>query len=86
VITAVDTNVLLDVLTGDHRFGNASRAALSRCVQEGSVVACDVVWAETAAAFASRKAFARAMETLGLRFDAVGSAAAELASIPRRGR
>jgi predicted nucleic acid-binding protein len=79
VITAVDTNVLLDVLTGDPRFGIASRAALSRCVQEGSVVACDVVWAETAAAFASRKAFGRAIETLGLRFDAVDSAAAELA-------
>jgi predicted nucleic acid-binding protein len=79
VITAVDTNVLLDVLTGDPRFGSASRAALSRCVQEGSVVACEVVWAETAAAFPSDKAFARAVETLGLRFDAVDSAVAQLA-------
>lgn len=79
MITALDTNVLLDVLTGDPRFGVASRAALSRCVQEGSVVACEVVWAETAAAFPSHNAFARTMETLGLRFDAADSAAAELA-------
>jgi predicted nucleic acid-binding protein len=79
MITAVDTNVLLDVLSGDHRFGAASRAALGRCVQDGSVVACEVVWAETAAAFPSNRAFVRAMETLGLRFDAVDPAAAELA-------
>jgi predicted nucleic acid-binding protein len=79
MITAVDTNVLLDVLTADPRFGMASRATLSRSVQEGSLVACDVVWAETAAAFPSGKAFTRAMQALGLGFGALDEAAAALA-------
>lgn len=79
MITAVDTNVLLDVLTADPRFGSASRAALARCLQEGGLVACEVVWAETAAAFPSRKAFSRAVETLGLAFGAMDEPAAALA-------
>jgi hypothetical protein len=45
VITAVDTNVLLDVFTKDAVFGGRSASALRRCIAEGSLVACDVVWA-----------------------------------------
>lgn len=81
MITAVDTNVLLDVLTADPRFGTASRRALARCIQEGSLVACEVVWAETAAAFPTRRAFARAMKTLGLAFEALNETAATLAGL-----
>jgi predicted nucleic acid-binding protein len=51
MITAVDTNVLLDVFTDDPTFGAGSLAALRACLAEGSLVACDVVWAELIAAF-----------------------------------
>jgi predicted nucleic acid-binding protein len=51
VITAVDASVLLDVFGADTTFGPRSMTALSRCQAEGSVVACDVVWAETGASF-----------------------------------
>lgn len=84
MITAVDTNVLLDVLTADSRFGNASRAALARCIQEGSIVACEVVWAETAAAFPTRKAFDRTMATMGLTYEAVDEPAAATAGLSWR--
>jgi predicted nucleic acid-binding protein len=84
VITAVDTNVLLDVMTADRRFGSASRAALGRCLQEGGLVACEVVWAETAAAFPSRKAFNRAVETLGLGFGAMDEPTTALAGMTWR--
>jgi predicted nucleic acid-binding protein len=84
LITAVDTNVLLDVLTADSRFGSASRRALARSIQEGSLVACEVVWAESAAAFSTRKAFTRAMETLGLAFEALDEPAATLAGLSWR--
>jgi hypothetical protein len=47
VITAVDSNVLLDVLTGDRLHGEASRRALSASRIGGAVVACEVVWVET---------------------------------------
>lgn len=84
MITAVDTNVLLDVLTADPRFGNASRGALARCIQEGSLVACEVVWAEIAAAFPTRKAFDRSMETMGLAFEALDEPAAASAGLSWR--
>jgi predicted nucleic acid-binding protein len=81
MITAVDTNVLLDVLTADPRFGEASRKALARCALEGSLVACDVVWAETAAAYPTAAAFSRSMDTLGLRFQALDGPAAIAAGV-----
>jgi predicted nucleic acid-binding protein len=49
LITAVDTSILLDVIGGDPTFGPRSAAELGRCVREGQLVACDVVWAECAA-------------------------------------
>jgi predicted nucleic acid-binding protein len=51
VITAVDTNVLLDVFSDNAEFGRRSANALRRCIAEGSLLACDVVWAETRAWF-----------------------------------
>jgi predicted nucleic acid-binding protein len=79
VITAVDTNVLLDVLTADRAHGRASASALSRARQEGAILACDVVWAETAAWFPSATAAAEAFGRIGLRFDPLDDAAAALA-------
>ena len=51
MITAVDTNVLLDLLLEDERFVEKSHAALARCAAEGALVACDVVVAELAGVF-----------------------------------
>ena len=48
MITAVDTNVLIDVLEADPEFGTNSAAALARACQTGTLIACDVVWAEVA--------------------------------------
>jgi hypothetical protein len=77
--TAVDTSVLLDVLTADPAFGEASRQALRRAFDTGALVACDVVWAEVRANFPTDDVFARTMDALGVRFDPVGEAAAQLA-------
>lgn len=69
MLTAVDTSVLLDVFGADPNHGPASSAALNRALQEGSVVACEVVWAETCALFASEAAFMQAMLTIGIGFS-----------------
>ena len=69
MITAVDTNVLLDVFTADPRHGAASREALRRSWAEGSLIACEVVWAEVAAAFADSLAASRALTGLEVAFD-----------------
>jgi predicted nucleic acid-binding protein len=68
LITAVDTNVLLDVFGADPKFGEASAETLRRCLGVGALMACEVVWAETAAAFPSGERFKRAMADLGVAF------------------
>jgi predicted nucleic acid-binding protein len=79
MITAVDTSVLLDVFGADARFGVASREALRRCRQEGGLVACEVVWAEVAAAFEDVTRMGSAMDTLGIGFVSLGADAAACA-------
>ena len=74
MITAVDTSVLIDVFGADVRFGQSSAAALRRCLNEGAVVACAAVWAETRAAFASDEAFVQAMNALGFQSNHEGLA------------
>lgn len=46
MITAVDTNILIDILEPDPVYGLASKEALKRCLREGVVVACETVWSE----------------------------------------
>jgi predicted nucleic acid-binding protein len=70
MITAVDTNVLLDVFGADPKFGPASKQAMRTAIDEGTMVVCDLVWAELAAAFASQDDLERAMRRLGAAFDA----------------
>ena len=76
MITAVDTSVLLDVFLADASFGVRSREALRACTREGRLVACDVVWAEIAAAFAVERAAREALERLGVEFTATEAATA----------
>jgi predicted nucleic acid-binding protein len=71
VITAVDTNVLIDVFGADPEFGPRSRDALRSCIADGGLVACDVVWAEVAAGFDDPAVAAAALERLGVRFVAL---------------
>ena len=69
MITAVDTNVLLDVLGADATFGTRSASALRACLQEGGLVACEVVWAEIRCFFPSSEAVSRHLQTLGIAFQ-----------------
>jgi predicted nucleic acid-binding protein len=49
VITAVDTNMLLDVLIPDARFAETSRRLLDAAQREGGLVIGEVVYAELGA-------------------------------------
>jgi hypothetical protein len=71
MITAVDTNVLLDVLGADPTFGPASANALRTALRQGQLIACDVVWAEVAGSFASATAALNALKPLNLEFSAL---------------
>ena len=82
MITAVDTNVLIDVLEGDPEFGTNSAAALARACETGTLIACDVVWAEVATAYQPLDAVVEDLAAFGLRFVAMS----EEAALPRLGR
>ena len=79
MITAVDTNVLLDVFRDDSVYCRASAAALRECVQQGQLIASDIVWAELAALFPSGEELGRAMATLGVAFVPMNAEASALA-------
>ncbi len=76
MITAVDTNVLLDVFGADPKFSQASAEALRRCLREGALVASEVVWAETATVFGDAGRFRDAMRKLPASFSAMTEEAA----------
>jgi hypothetical protein len=84
MITAVDSNVLLDVVGADAAYGPASAAALRRVIHEGHLVACEVVWAEVAGSFASASAAQAALELLDLEFSPLTREAALEAGIAWR--
>lgn len=76
MITAVDTNVLLDVFTADPQHGPASRNALQRGLDEGTLVVSDVVWAETSAAFPDPDDAGRALAAIGATYTPTAQEAA----------
>ena len=73
MITAVDTNVLLDVFSADTTHGSRSKAILRSAIAQGSLIACEVVWAEIASVFPSSMQTREALTTLGVQFSAIES-------------
>ena len=77
MITALDSNVLIDILEPDPEHGPASREALRRCLREGSVVACEVVWAEVATVFGPvQNELVAALREIGIAYSPLNEAAA----------
>lgn len=66
MITAVDSSVLLDVLSGDRDHGPRSAAALRQAAADGALVASAVVWAETIGAYDDPKAVEARLDRLDL--------------------
>ena len=54
MITAIDTNVLLDILVPDPQYFDAAVEAIEASEERGSLVICDVVYAELCVHFASQ--------------------------------
>lgn len=69
MITAVDTNVLVDLFTADREYGERSRSAIRACIASGSLIASPVVWTEVGTLFdPDPESAAEAMDRLGVRF------------------
>lgn len=54
MITAVDTNILLDILIPQAKHARASKELLDRAFAEGALVICEAVYAELAPQFPSK--------------------------------
>jgi predicted nucleic acid-binding protein len=81
VITAIDTNILLDILLPDINFGTKSKEALRLCITEGSIIACDIVWSEISGFFNSKEKLNEVMNILGLKFTPINQDTATEAGI-----
>ena len=67
MITAVDTNILLDVLIPDAPYGAASQQSLDTALQQGTLVLNEVVYAELAAHFPTQKELERFLADTSMR-------------------
>ena len=69
MITAVDTNILLDVLIPDAPHGDESERALAEALRAGAVVISDPVYAELAVHFPEQEKLDRFLADTGLRLE-----------------
>ena len=76
MITAVDTNVLLDVFRADDRHGPESRERLRSAYDAGAVMICDIVHAELVAAFHDRTTLDAALQQISVSLSPITTAIA----------
>jgi predicted nucleic acid-binding protein len=55
MITAVDTNIILDVLIPDEPFSESSKALLDTYLSKGKLIICEIVFAELAVGFTAEE-------------------------------
>jgi len=67
MITAVDTNIILDILIPDEPFSLSSKALLDHHVSIGQLIMCEVVYAELAARFRSENELKTFLMETGIR-------------------
>ena len=76
MITAVDTNVLLDVFIANDEHGPQSRERLSAAYNAGAIIVCDLVYAELAPSAGDRAALDGALREIGATLSPIDSSIA----------
>jgi len=71
MITAVDTNILVDHRNENSAFSNASVSALRTAKSAGVIVICDIVYAELCVSFDSRMECDEFLASLGVKVEAL---------------
>src|ERR1700733_14293306 len=80
MITAIDTNVLLDILVPNETFCDTSVLALEHAASEGSLVVCDLVYAELCIHFSTQGECDRFLHGNEIRVEPLSAEAHFLAS------
>lgn len=75
MITAVDTNILLDVLVPDAPHSGESERALAEAAGAGALLISEPVYAELAAHFTEQQALDRFLTDTGIRLEPSGAQA-----------
>lgn len=81
---AIDSSVLIDVLTSDRVFGEASAAKLESAMERDDVVICDVVLAEIATRVNPVDELMDSLAEMGVNFSPISEQAALRAGIMQR--
>ncbi len=69
MITAVDTNIILDVLIPGDPLSQSSKALLEKQFSKGKLIICEVVFAELAAQFPSEPELKTFLAETGMRLE-----------------
>ncbi|NJR72302.1 MAG: type II toxin-antitoxin system VapC family toxin [Gammaproteobacteria bacterium] len=81
---ALDSSVLIDVLTSDATFGDTSSAKIISAMERDDVVVCDVVLAEVAARVNPIDDLMDSLADMGVNFSPISEQAALRAGIMQR--
>ncbi len=79
MISSVDSNVILDVITDDPAHADQSQALLAQAYDSGALVTCALVYAELAPQFQSREDLDSMLSVLGVQVAEGGPDVAWLA-------
>ena len=79
MITAVDTNILLDIFLPDKKFMESSANLLKTAFDQGGLVVCEIVYAELVPQFNKRPLLDRTLEALNISISVLDGDAAFLA-------
>lgn len=76
MITAIDTSVILDILTASPHYLPFSQAHLRKARTEGKLIVCPLVWGELRPFFDSHADLEKVMDKMSINFDDFGKEAA----------
>ena len=66
MISAVDTNILLDIFLPDEHYSEGSRRLLKQVYDQGALIICDVVYAELVPQFENRTTLDDTLRTINI--------------------
>jgi predicted nucleic acid-binding protein len=84
MISAIDTNILLDVFLTDKRFAAKSARLLTLGYDKGALIICDIVCAELVAQFGNRRKLDDTLATINVSISSSDLDSAFLAGERRR--
>jgi predicted nucleic acid-binding protein len=81
MITAVDTNILLDIFLPDPVHGENSMFSLEKAYGQGALIICNIVYAELAPQFPKRELLDSSLDRIGIEVVQIDKEASYLSGV-----